>query len=318
MTDSVSLRRIKQVKNTHACTDVLKMSNPGYRRYIFGLLNRMIFDDVDDGDITMKLIRDLDCPVSATIKCKSDGVVLAGLDEIKRYFEGCHKNTGHKISVTLNKKDSSVLSYGETVAMLSGNYSDILRVERTVLNFIQRMSGLATAMHELASRVSKFVLVTGTRKTLWGLADKKAFMTGGGGSHRLNLADAILIKNNHIAAVNNDIPLLVGRLNRLKKRGRFAEIEISSLNDAKTVLDAYDGKYPLYLMFDNMKPEKIKKVLKKLNMEYNLDHVFFEASGGINLKNIARYAASGVDIVSVGAALSRSQPADFNLTIKVL
>jgi nicotinate-nucleotide pyrophosphorylase (carboxylating) len=164
------------------------------------------------------------------------------------------------------------------------------------------------------------VLIAATRKTHWGMIDKKACAVGGALTHRLALNDAVLIKDNHLALIDHDFEKIFYKIRNAKTPGRFIELEITSLSDAKKVIFYYKkftSKFPFYLMLDNMKPALIRKVIQYVKNAGLYNCILFEASGGINKENIFNYAKSGVDLLSLGMLTHSSPALDISLEFEL-
>ena len=167
------------------------------------------------------------------------------------------------------------------------------------------------------------VLITPTRKTLWGLIDKKACIIGGGGSHRLNLADAILVKDNHIDLVNRDFGLLLQRIFESKVDTRFIEIEVRNLQDVLACAKAFYAflgqrlRTVGALLMDNMTAGEVGEAMKELKKAKLDDNLLFEASGGIIEKNVIDYAKTGVDIISMGCLTMETRTIDMSLKVAI-
>jgi len=201
------------------------------------------------------------------------------------------------------------------VLLAQGEQTRLLALERVGLNLLQRMSGIASASHCLQERVTaggSETRVIGTRKTPWGLLDKRALHLGGVGTHRLNLGDAILVKNNHLALLANReedaAPVAIEKAWKLREKSAFIEVEVRGESAARAAAAAFrrqlensGEEYPCVLMLDNMTPVQIRGVLAMLGRENLLDYTLVEASGGISEANALEYAASGVDAISIGA-----------------
>ncbi len=181
---------------------------------------------------------------------------------------------------------------------------------------MQRLSGIASAtrnLQELVHRHNPEAQVVGTRKTPWGLLDKRAVHLGGGGTHRLGLWDAILIKNNHLALLasreEDAVGIAVERAWPARKSAVFVEVEVRSQESAIAAAQAFrrvrgspeDGDCPCLLLLDNMPPAKLSAIIAALDAQGLLDHVLTEASGNISESNVEEYAACGVDAISMGA-----------------
>jgi nicotinate-nucleotide pyrophosphorylase (carboxylating) len=195
------------------------------------------------------------------------------------------------------------------IALVKGNARAILSAERTALNFLQRLSGIATLTNKYVSKVKGTkARILDTRKTGPGLRreEKAAVRAGGGSNHRFGLFDAVLIKDNHIAAVR-DIKKMIGLANR---KGRV-EIETKTLSQVKKAIDAGADM----ILLDNMSTKNMKKAVAMIRSRSRT--VKIEASGGITLKNIRSAAKTGVDFISVGAITHSPRALDISLEIMV-
>ncbi|MGA9141285.1 MAG: carboxylating nicotinate-nucleotide diphosphorylase [Methanocella sp.] len=265
-------------------------------------LERFIEEDLGDDDDSTGIVPEV--KAKARIVCKEDGV-LAGLGEACEVF-------GY-FCTTVNKKceDGQPVGNGDIVMEISGNAADILRAERLSLNFLGRMSGIATLTAKCVAKAPQGVRVAATRKTTPGFRkfEKKAVRLGGGDAHRYDLSSAVMIKDNHIAVMG-----IEGSLAAAKKAASFTkkiEIEVESVEDAiKAAKLGAD-----IIMFDNMKPKVIAegvKRVKKVNPK-----IIIEASGGITVENIGEYARTGVDVISLGALTRDAKWLDFSLDVEI-
>ncbi|HVB85895.1 MAG TPA: carboxylating nicotinate-nucleotide diphosphorylase [Candidatus Dormibacteraeota bacterium] len=288
--------------------DTLTIENPVYRQSVVALTDALLQDDLANGDLTASAMDLKPARVSASVIARESGII-AGLEEFALLYRG------RGIDVVLEKRDGEPIGPGDTVLLAQGDQTKLLSLERVGLNLLQRMSGIATASHRAQERVRNSgsdTRVIGTRKTPWGLLDKRALHLGGVGTHRLNLGDAILIKNNHLALLANReedaATLAIQRAWKLRERAAFIEVEVRSDTAARaaaatfrSLLEQFDEEYPCVLMLDNMSPVQIGAVLDMLRREDLWDYVLVEASGGISEDNLLEYAASGVDAISIGA-----------------
>lgn len=271
----------------------LNLKKSKYLRQVKCLTEDFLAEDLGSkGDITSETVIKGNPKVTAIVKAKENGIV-AGLEEVLWFLDR------YTLHVTRYTKDGAKIKKGNRILKLTGGIKDILKIERTILNLMQRMSGIATQTNKLVKITKNKVLICPTRKTQWGLLDKRAVTFGGGGTHRLGLYDWILIKDNHIKLSRP--PFLV-------PRSRFWEIEAKT---ERQVNDFIKLK-PSALMFDNFKPEKIKKIIKRIGKT----DIIFEASGGITEKNIAEYAKTGVDVISLGSLTHSSKALDISLDIE--
>ncbi len=277
-------------------------------RRVTAVLETALQEDRATQDATSQACIDPQMRASASILAKQD-CVLSGLGCIQRTLDVFAQLDGKVVGhpdVTINSEmfDGVRLYKGQTVAAIRHNARVILACERVILNIMQRMSGIATATRYYVDAIAgtKAVLLD-TRKTAPGMRvlDKWAVRCGGGTNHRLDLSDGILIKNNHIALAGGVIPALKKALQN--RRGtQLIEIEVRSLEEFEAVLE--NGAEAVLL--DNMSPEQVRHAVERVQQSGR--KVPLEASGGINLENIRRYAETGVDFISVGA-LTHSVPA---------
>jgi nicotinate-nucleotide pyrophosphorylase (carboxylating) len=264
-------------------------------------LQSFLSEDIGKGDITSSLLPKK--KISARIISREKAVV-AGVKFAKEIFnlKGCR--------VRILKKDGQKVIPNQVIMIISGDARQILKCERTVLNLLTRMSGIATQTNDLVAKIpNKKTKIFATRKTAPGLRffDKEAVMIGGGEKHRLRLDEMVMIKDNHIA-VNNS---LLGLIKKAKRRYKKFEVEVENNSDA--ILAAKEGA--TIIMLDNFSPGQIKKTIKNLKMEKLRDKVKLEASGGITSKNIYYYANTGVDIISVGSITNSVKGIDMSLEI---
>lgn len=266
-------------------------------------LSRFLQEDVGKGDVTSNIITNK--KIVAKIITRQVCIV-AGIQFAKEIFtmNGCR--------VRILKKDHFHAKPNQTILEITGPARSILRCERTALNLLSRMSGIATATNELVKIVksaSPKTDVYSTRKTAPGLRffDKEAVMIGGGKKHRVTLSDMIMIKDNHISSEGSLIELI----KRAKKKSNTFEVEVDTQQDA--IMAATLG-VPI-IMLDNFTPQKISSTilaLKKLGLR---DKVRLEASGGINVKNIRKFAKTKVDMISVGSITNSAKAIDFSLEV---
>ncbi len=201
---------------------------------------------------------------------------------------------------------------------LEGDAKTILAAERTVLNLISRMSGIATQTNKIIRKVRAAgyrTIIACTRKTAPGLEyfDKKAVWLGGGDTHRLHLDDMILIKDNHIAIIGN-VKEAIKIARRKASFSKKIEVEVSSVNEAVEAAKAGAD----IIMLDNFTPKQVKEAIKRLNAEGIRDKLLIEASGGISEKNLLEFASAGVDIISLGILTHDVKALDLSMEIKKL
>lgn len=257
-------------------------------------------EDIGKGDVTSVLLPRK--KITAKIISREKAIV-AGVSHAKEIFKlkGC--------SVTIVKKDGSRVNPNDVILKIAGDAGKILTCERTALNLLTRMSGIATQTSELVKKISNKTKLYATRKTAPGLRyfDKEAVEIGGGVRHRLRLDEMVMIKDNHIAVSDS----LLSLIKSAKKKHKKFEVEVE--NTASAVLAAREGA--TIIMLDNFSPEQIKKTIHVLKGEKLRDKVLLEASGGINAKNIAKYGKTGVDIISVGSITNSVKGIDMSLEV---
>lgn len=271
------------------------------------IIKYMLDEDEGFGDVTSNAVVEEGKIVNAYIISKDEGI-LAGIKIIRDLFE----EYGVKVKFWLT--EASKISKGDLLLAIEGDARTILLLERTALNLLMRMSGVATAANHYVNLVdNSSVRVAGTRKTspAIGKFDKYALKVGGADTHRFSLDDMVLIKDNHIAACGTPLETLL----KAKENTSFSkkiEIEVETLDDA---VDCVQNGADI-VMLDNMNASQVKKVLDKLN-ELNIrQNSLIEVSGGITEDNISDYADLGVDIISIGALTHSSRSLNFSLKIK--
>ena len=268
------------------------------------IIEYMLAEDEGFGDITSNAVVDEGKEVNAYIVSKDEGI-LAGINIIRDLFEE------YGIAVTFWLKDGSEISKNDLLISLKGDARTILLLERTALNLLMRMSGVASASRKYVNLVKDYdVRVAGTRKTspAIGKFDKYALAVGGADTHRFGLDDMVLIKDNHIAACGTPLKAL------LKAKGNVSfskkiEIEVETLKDAvECVRNGAD-----IVMLDNMSPSEVSAVLDELEKLDIRQNSLIEVSGGITEDTILDYVALGVDIISIGALTHSSRSLNFSL-----
>ncbi len=266
-------------------------------------LENFLKEDIGIGDITSKLLPRK--KIIASIISRENGIV-AGVKYAKEIFQS--KNC----RVKTHRKDGQSVSPNQKIMTISGYVYPILSCERTALNLMSRMSGIATQTSVYAKKIysaNPKVGLYSTRKTAPGLRifDKDAVVIGGGHRHRMSLDQMMMIKDNHIAASDSLLVLI----KRAKQKHGKIEVEVESLQDAITA--AREGVE--IIMLDNMSPLQIRKIIKKLDQLNLRNKVKIEASGGINYSNVGKYARSGVDMISIGRLTSSVSGLDLSLEV---
>ena len=278
------------------------------RKIIEEKLYEFLKEDLGQGDVTTSILIPDGTRVEAEIIAKESGVI-AGIEEAKILLEGL----GVKVETKI--KDGQKISSGKTIMKLEGDAKTILAAERTVLNLISRMSGIATQTNKIIRKVRAAgykTIIACTRKTAPGLEyfDKKAVWLGGGDPHRLHLDDMILIKDNHIAIIGN-VKEAIKIARRKASFSKKIEVEVSSVNEAVEAAKAGAD----IIMLDNFTPKDIKKTIEKLQKKKLRKRVLIEASGKINEENILEFASAEVDIISLGSLTHSVKALDISLEI---
>ena len=257
------------------------------------IIDLALTEDTGHGDITSEALIPAELHGKASILAKAEGI-LAGNDVARGVFLRADPLLEYKVLI----KDGARIKPGDKIATVSGRVISILKAERVALNFLQRLSGIASLTAQHVAEVRGFAArITDTRKTTPGirLLEKYAVRIGGGQNHRLHLGDGILIKDNHLAALRalgmslNDI---VAKAKQNAPPGLKVEVEVTTVQEA---LDAAEAGADI-IMLDNMSPDEMRRVVGQVSGKAK-----FEASGGITLANVRAAAMTGVDIISIGA-----------------
>lgn len=278
------------------------------------IIDRALAEDLSKGDITTEALIPAHQLGIGFIIAKQEGI-LAGLDVAKRVFQ--RVDPGLKVDILL--QDGIRVKPGDRIAKIEGNVSSILKAERVALNFLQRLSGIATETNRYVERVKALpVKIMDTRKTTPGLRslEKYAVRVGGGKNHRMNLGDAILIKDNHLVALRREglgikEAIAKARQNALRlqeaKQVKI-EIEVKTVGEA---LEAVEARADI-IMLDNMTLEDMREAVKAAR-----GRALVEASGGVTLDNVRAVAETGVDFISIGALTHSAKALDISLELEV-
>ena len=270
------------------------------------MIRLALAEDVRSGDVTSAWTIPENQNQHARLIAKEDGV-LAGLPVIELVFAELNAN----VNVTLHKQDGDVVKKGDLFAELEGSTRDLLTGERTLLNFIQQLSGVASVAHTFQKALEGGkTKVLDTRKTLPGFRtlQKYAVRVGGGSNHRMGLFDMVLVKDNHIAAAGGVLEALeVVRKNNTENL--MVEMEVESLEDLKKLLN----KGVDVIMLDNMSNEMMAEALKII--KESGDKVLVEGSGNMTLERAKEIATLGLDYISVGALTHSVRALDISMRI---
>jgi nicotinate-nucleotide pyrophosphorylase (carboxylating) len=281
----------------------LPLSGPQLER----IVENALAEDLSWGDITTDALIPYSLEDKATILAKSEGV-LAGAEVAALVFN----RVDSRLKVKLPLEDGTHLKHGDVIATVTGSIASILRAERTALNFLQRLSGIATETSRYVEAVKGCkAVICDTRKTTPGLRflEKYAVHVGGGRNHRHHLGDGVLIKDNHLAALARlGIPLAQA-VRQARERAPHelkVEVEVTSPQQAKEAAAAGAD----IVMLDNMNIEEMRQVARELGGK-----VLLEASGGITLQTVRSIAETGVDVISVGALTHSAHTLDISLEL---
>ena len=279
-----------------------------------------IKEDIGDGDITSKIFIPDGSETKGMLIAKEAGIV-AGLPVAGYVLSQIDEN----LIFTSNIEDGSRVKKGTIIGSVKGLTLSLLSAERLVLNFLQRLSGIATATNRFAEKIKGYgTQIMDTRKTApgWRYLEKYAVRVGGGINHRMGLYDQILIKDNHLKAMgtekeNDTISRLVKKAREQIKNGTLIEVEVEDLCQIREVMDAGVD----IILFDNMEPSKIREAVEMVKeFENSRDAgngraILTEASGNITIENVEEYADAGVDRISVGAITHSVRVLDISFDI---
>lgn len=263
-----------------------------------------VAEDVGRGDRTTDSLIDAGATGNARIEARGAAVV-AGLDAAA----ACFHAAGGGVEWTTPLRDGQGVEPGGTVARLSGSLRTILTGERTALNLLARLSGIATMTREYVAAVEGTpARIVDTRKTTPGLRmlEKAAVRAGGGHNHRFGLDDGVLIKDNHIAAVGSVLEA-VRRAQTAVPHGLLIEVEVTNVDE----LDAAVAAGADAILLDNMPADQVHEAVTRAGGK-----VLLEASGGISLTNVRAYAEAGVDLISIGALTHSAPSVDMSLEVE--
>lgn len=268
------------------------------------LIELALDEDIAHGDLTSRAIFPDKHRSSAIIEAGHD-LIVCGADVAARVFA----RVDSRIKVTAIAKDGARLRRGGIALRVAGPTASILTAERTALNFIQRLSGVATLSRKFADAVKGTgVRVVDTRKTTPGFRalEKAAVRAGGCFNHRSSLGEHVMLKDNHIAAAGS-IRSAVARARREAPHLAIVEVEAKTMAEVRAALSAKAGA----ILLDNMSPDQVRRALAIIDGK-----ALVEISGGVRLETIRDYAMPGVDVISIGALTHSAPAADFSLTVK--
>ncbi len=265
-------------------------------------------EDTGHGDITSEALIPPDLSGKASLLVKEKGI-LAGIGAAGRVFQ----RVDPSLEIDVLIKDGTSIKPGDIAATITGSVSSILKAERVALNFLQRLSGIASLTAQYVAETDGLpVKIVDTRKTTPGmrLLEKYAVRMGGGHNHRMHLGEAVLIKDNHIAALRAmgmNLKDIVAKARQNTPAGITIEVEVTN---AKEALDALKAGVDI-IMLDNMSANEMKQVVNLVSGQAEL-----EASGGITLDSVHQVAMTGVDIISIGALTHSFKALDISLELE--
>ena len=276
-----------------------------YHTKINTLIDLALEEDAAFGDVTSQSIFPADHRSHASILAR-ENMVVCGLEIAQRVFH----RVDPALNVHLEARDGDRLSEGHTVLRVEGPTISLLMAERTALNFLQRLSGIASLSWQYADEARKTgtgVRIVDTRKTTpgWRALEKYAVRCGGCFNHRISLGEHVLIKENHIMAAGS-LKKAVELARQHAPHGAKVEVETESLEQVNEALDAGAE----IIMLDNMSPERIQQAIGVINKA-----AIIEISGGVTLETMPDYALPGVDVISVGALTHSAPAADFSMIV---
>ena len=272
------------------------------------IIDRALAEDLGKGDVTTEALIPGDRRGTGFIVAKKEGI-LAGTGAAKQVFH----RVDPELKVDILLEDGARIKPGNRVAKVSGSIASILKAERVALNFLQRLSGIASETNRYVEAVKGLpVRIMDTRKTTPGLRslEKHAVRAGGGGNHRMNLSDGVLIKDNHLAALRSqglNIKEIIAKAKQNAPQRLPVEVEVRTVSEASEAVEAGAD----IVMLDNMNPEDMRKAVKSIH-----GRALIEASGGITLDNVRAVAETGVDFISIGALTHSARALDISLELE--
>jgi len=275
------------------------------------IIKLAIAEDYSDGDITSELAVDRNAKCSAILLAR-ENLVICGLELVEKIFSGF----GWKANIKLLAEDGHKCKANDVLAKIEGNARQVLAAERTILNFLQHLSGVATLTKRIVDK-NKGLTILDTRKTTPGLRllEKYAVSIGGAKNHRMGLGDMILLKNNHVdinlrSKPKRGLADVLKHINRKKPPYMPLEVEVRTLDELREALKAF----PEIVMLDNMNDATMKRAVK-LSRELS-PNTFIEASGGMTEARLKRMKSIGIDGVSMGMLTRMATKVDISLRIK--
>jgi len=273
-------------------------------QFVADKLQEFFKEDNIQKDITTISTQESNKEIQAILVAK-EPLVFTGMEIIQQGFSDC--------VIDDLVEDGTFLNSGDTIAMIQGNVNSILKKERVILNLIQRLSGIATTVHQLSQITDQYnIELLDTRKTTPGLRvfEKFAVTVGGGVNHRFSLQDAVMIKDNHL--MGN--PEILEAISKAKKENPHKDIQVEV--DTLEQLDVVLKSKATSVLLDNFKPSTLTPVIKKIRTHPHGSNLYIELSGGITAKTLSKFCLDGVNGISMGALTHNIQSKDISLDIK--
>jgi len=272
------------------------------------IIDIALAEDLSQGDVTSEALIPPDLQGKASLLVKAKGVLAGG-----EVAKGVLLRVDPSLKVEIVIKDGAEVKPGDIIATISGRVISIFKAERVALNFLTRLSGIASLTAQYVAKTHGFAAnIKDTRKTTPGLRllEKYAVRMGGGQNHRLHLADGILIKDNHLAALRAlgmSLKDIITKAKENAPKGLKVEVEVNTTQEA---LDAAEAGADI-IMLDNMSHEEMRHITSLVP-----SHIEIEASGGITLDNLGTAAMAGVDVISIGALTHSPKALDISLELE--
>ena len=275
---------------------------------IDNIIDLALAEDISHGDVTSEALIPPKLQGKASVLVKAEGIVAGG-----EVAKGVFLKVDPSLRVEILIIDGIRVKPGDIVATITGAVASILKAERVALNFLQRLSGIASQTAQYVAEIQGVkVNITDTRKTIPGLRllEKYAVRLGGGQNHRFHLGDGILIKDNHLAALRAlgmSLKDIIAKAKQNAPHGLKVEVEVNTIQEA---LDAVEAGADI-IMLDNMSPDEMRRIVGLVS-----GRVKIEASGGITLANVRAVAETGINLISVGALTHSSKALDISLELE--
>lgn len=307
--------RLDRINEYYQHASILNVNNPIYKDRFLKYINNALKNDVGNGDITTHALFRQKRIVEAVISSEEDGVI-AGVSELELFY------TSNGVNVKIYTEDGTYANAGTIILSLKGDLHKILSMERTGLNLMRRMSGIATTTFNFVNLIKNFdTKISATRKVLLDeMIEKRAVSLGGGFTHRIGLDNFVLIKDCHLSLIDSE-PNITEALKRICSANISCPVEIEVENTDEALIAAkifnyYGNKLKGIIMLDNFSQTQICDTIALLKKNNLYDSVLLEASGGINYDNLIDYAKSGIDIISTSAITEAAKSLNLHQEIK--